>query len=279
MTKLVKTLNGLPVREGAGVRLRRIFGFNQPELYDPFLLLDDFHSSRPEDYLKGFPWHPHRGIETITYLIEGEVDHQDSLGNKGTIGPGDVQWMTAGGGIIHQEMPRGDEQGRLWGLQLWANLPASEKMGPPRYRGFTSADIPEIPLDKDGSVKVIAGTWKGTRGPVEGVAINPEYFDVILGPDQTFFHTPPPGENHLIYLLRGDLSSPALSGGTAGLLESTGTVNFTAGQDGARFIWISGRPLKEPIAWQGPIVMNTQEELREAFRQYQDGTFLDRHTR
>jgi len=263
------------VLEGAGVKLQRIFGFSQPELYDPFLLLDDFHSSRPEDYLKGFPWHPHRGIETITYLIEGEVDHQDSLGNKGTIGPGDVQWMTAGGGIIHQEMPRGDAQGRLWGLQLWANLPASEKLGPPRYRGFTADEIPEASLADGGKVKVIAGTWRGIQGPVEGVAINPEYFDITLEPDQAFLHTPPPGETFIIYLLTGRLTDPGLSSGTAAVLEDIGASGLKAGKEGARFIWISGRPLKEPIAWQGPIVMNTQKELEEAFRQYRDGTFLD----
>lgn len=258
------------------MHLNRVFGFSERGLFDPFLLLDDFHSSDPLQYQPGFPWHPHRGIETITYLLKGEVEHGDSLRNSGVIGPGDVQWMTAGRGIVHQEMLRGDGTGELWGFQLWANLPAAEKMCEPQYRGFTNREIPRTALPGGGEAKVISGEIAGTRGPVEGIAISPEYFDVTLGEYQPFSRGVPEGKTALLYLLEGSLDgADDLAAGSAGLVNPEGGESFTAGPRGARFLWIAGTPLKEPIAWYGPIVMNTREELEQAFRQYEDGIFLN----
>ncbi len=285
-----------PTLEGAGVHLRRAFGFHDTSETDPFLLLDDFRSDTPEDYLAGFPWHPHRGIETITYVLAGTVEHGDSMGNGGVIGPGDVQWMTAGRGILHQEMPRGDEAGRMHGFQLWANLPAAMKMTAPRYQGVVAADIPQV-VDDDGTwVRVVCGSYRGTPGPVEGVAADPIYLDVWLpaggwkvlpveAPRQAFAYvfagsgefcnasaplavpteglgwadtTPPTAAENRMLVLFGDGDE----------------VQVQAGDDGIRFLLVSGKPLREPVAWYGPIVMNTQQELQEAFRQLDRGTFL-----
>ncbi len=270
-----------PTREGAGVQLRRAFGYGQEELFDPFLMLDDFRGDHPSQYEAGFPWHPHRGIETITYVLEGEVDHSDSMGNSGTIGPGDVQWMTAGSGIVHQEMPRGDPSGRMGGFQLWANLPASQKMIDPRYRGITTDEIPieEAPGIR---VRVICGTVGASTGPVREVIIEPEYLDVTLEAGTTWAH--PARQEHTVfaYLFEGagrfgESGNMREAGqGTIILLADGDLVSIVAGESGARFLLVSGRPLHEPIAWRGPIVMNTQEELDLAWRELSDGTFVKR---
>jgi redox-sensitive bicupin YhaK (pirin superfamily) len=267
-----------PTREGAGVYLRRAFGFGQEILFDPFLMLDDFRNDDPYRYRAGFPWHPHRGIETITYVIEGEVDHGDSLGNEGTIGPGDVQWMTAGSGIIHQEMPRGDSRGRMGGFQLWANLPAKQKMIDPQYRGLTAPDIPVAHLS-GATISVISGTVDGTSGPVGDIVIDPEYFDVTLEPGVTWSHRTERGHTAFAYLFAGAArfgegeEIPAETG-TIVLLDDGDQVSATSGSAGARFLFVSGRPLREPIAWGGPIVMNTSEELDTAWRELEAGSFV-----
>jgi hypothetical protein len=265
-----------PTLEGAGVKLHRVFGFGDEKETDPFLLLDDFRSERPEEYKAGFPWHPHRGIETITYVLAGEVDHGDSLGNAGTIGPGDVQWMTAGSGIIHQEMPRGEGDGRMYGFQLWANLPAAEKMGAPKYRGITSGEIPAVEGADGSVVRVICGSFEGTVGPVDDVAIAPEYFDVSLPAGGEFQRDVPSGKTLLVYVIEGEIEAKAAEGGNRSLLlfgdgEET---RITAGGEGARFLFITGTPLEEPIAWRGPIVMNSEEELQRAFEEFRAGTFV-----
>jgi redox-sensitive bicupin YhaK (pirin superfamily) len=268
-----------PTIEGAGVHLRRAFGFGQEDLFDPFLMLDDFRGDDPSHYRAGFPWHPHRGIETITYVIDGEVDHADSLGNKGTIGSGDVQWMTAGSGIIHQEMPRGDPTGRMGGLQLWANLPAERKMIDPRYRGVEAAEIPTV-RSRGATVAVICGTVEGATGPVRDVVIDPEYLDVTLEPDTDWGHDTQPGHTVLTYLFAGAARYGAggeeipASAGTIVLLGNGDRVSMTSGEAGARFLFVSGRPLREPVAWGGPIVMNTPAELETAWRELQAGTFV-----
>ena len=285
-----------PTLEGAGVRLRRAFGFGDTEPFDPFLLLDDFRNDRPEDYLKGFPWHPHRGIETITYVLAGDVDHGDSLGNAGTIGAGDVQWMTAGSGIIHQEMPRGDAEGRMHGFQLWANLPSSLKMTTPRYQDIRAGDIPEVTEDDATKVRVICGDFWGKRGPVDGIAADPQYLDVSVpaGRRRTL---PVENSRHAFaYVFAGsgtfaDASDPRpiktdyvgggheAGGEAAGnrslvLFDSGDEVTVQAGDEGIRFLLVSGRPIEEPVAWYGPIVMNTREELRQAVAELNDGTFI-----
>ena len=270
-----------PTIEGAGVQLRRAFGHGQEDLFDPFLMLDDFRGDHPSQYEAGFPLHPHRGIETITYILEGEVDHGDSMGNSGTIGPGDVQWMTAGSGIIHQEMPRGDARGRMGGFQLWANLPAIQKMIDPRYRGITAGEIPveEAPGVR---VRVICGTVGASTGPVREVIIEPEYLDVTLEPGTGWTHPARPGHTVFAYLFEGEASfgessDPIDAGhGMIILLEDGDQVSVGAGASGARFLLVSGRPLREPIAWRGPIVMNTREELDAAWRELDDGTFVKR---
>ena len=285
-----------PTTEGAGVHLRRAFGFGKTEEFDPFLLLDDFRNERPEDYLAGFPWHPHRGIETITYVLTGNVDHGDSLGNQGTIGAGDVQWMTAGSGIIHQEMPRGDEDGRMHGFQLWANLPADLKMTPPRYQEVRSADIPEVTDDDGTRVRVISGAMWGTRGPVDGIAAEPSYLDVSVPPGRRKSLPVETSRHAFAYVFAGSGQFANASGPRAVTTEGVGPVEsgpveqadnrslvvfdrgdevtVQAGERGIRFLLVSGKPLGEPVAWFGPIVMNTQEELRQAFAEYRDGTFL-----
>jgi len=285
-----------PTIEGAGVRLRRAFGFGNTSDFDPFLLLDDFRNDVPEDYLAGFPWHPHRGIETITYVLSGTVEHGDSLGNRGAISAGDVQWMTAGSGIIHQEMPKGDSAGRMHGFQLWGNLPSSLKMTKPRYQEIKAAEIPEVKDDDETHVRVVCGTFWGMRGPVEGVASDPMYLDVSVPPNckkalpiETVRHA-------FAYVFAGSgkfcnasgpLSVPTEGVGWADvtppseaenrsliLFDRGDEVTVQAGEEGMRFLLVSGKPLEEPVAWYGPIVMNTQEELREAFRELETGQFL-----
>lgn len=290
-----------PTIEGAGVRLHRAFGFGETEAFDPFLLFDDFRNDNPEDFLAGFPWHPHRGIETITYVLKGTVTHGDSLGNRGTLGAGDVQWMTAGSGILHQEMPRGDPQGRMHGFQLWANLPASLKMTRPRYQDIAARDIPEVTDDDGTRVRVICGTFWGATGPVEGVAADPQYLDVWVPPGRKR-RLPVATDRHAFaYVFEGagtfrDASDPrgviteqvgeAGVGGT--VLEPAGNRSLVlfdrgdeivvqAGEHGIRFLLVSGRPLREPVAWYGPIVMNTRDELRQAYAELRQGTFI-KHT-
>ena len=296
--RIRKTFRGKPTLEGAGVHLKRVFGFGEVPLFDPFLLLDDFRSDDPERYLKGFPWHPHRGIETITYVLAGEVEHGDSLHNHGVIGSGDVQWMTAGSGIIHQEMPKGDENGRMYGFQLWANLPSGEKMMDPRYRDVKSTQIPKVDLPGGTVVNVIAGEVSGIRGPVHDVVIDPEYIDVTVPAKSEFTHTVRKGHRVFAYVIEGrgcfcgkKDPSPHEAEGDGNFdsrrdpfVEDTAVVLFedgdddeitvSAGVNGVRFLLVSGRPLNEPVAWRGPIVMNTREELRTAFEEYSNGTFI-----
>ncbi|HNV74138.1 MAG TPA: pirin family protein [Gemmatimonadaceae bacterium] len=288
----------LPTMEGAGVKLHRAFGFNDPEAQDPFLLFDDFRNERPSDYLRGFPWHPHRGIETITYVLAGTVDHADSLGNAGSLGGGDVQWMTAGRGILHQEMPHGDATGRMHGFQLWANLPSSLKMTTPRYQDVSSRDIPEI-IDDDGTcVRVVCGEFWGQRGPVEGIAADPRYLDVRIPAGRRKVLPVEVTRHAFAYVFEGsasfrDASDPfgVLTEGAdshdAPVREEAGDrslvtfdrgdeVVVRAGEQGVRFLLVSGRPLAEPVAWYGPIVMNTQAELRQAMQELRDGSFITR---
>jgi len=276
----VKTLlEGKPTVEGAGVHLRRVFGFDEVPLFDPFLLLDDFRSDNPDHYVMGFPFHPHRGIETITYVLRGEVEHTDSLGNQGTILAGDVQWMTAGSGIVHQEMPRGDADGVLQGFQLWANLPAGDKMMPPRYRDIQAIDIPEVVRENGVRIKVISGAIDQVRGPVEDVVIQPQYLEVSMPANAVFRHTVRPGDTVFAYVTGGQAcfcqKHQTLAGnGTVVLFTDGDEVRVTTAEIAADFLLISGRPLDEQVAWQGPIVMNSQEELALAFNEYRHGTFI-----
>ena len=286
----------VPTIEGAGVRLHRAFGFGNTTDFDPFLLLDDFRNDNPDDYLAGFPWHPHRGIETITYVLAGVVDHGDSLGNTGTLGAGDVQWMTAGSGILHQEMPKGDGQGRMHGFQLWANLPAALKMTDPRYQDVSARDIPEVVDDDGTSVRVVCGTFGGKTGPVEGVAADPRYLDVSVGPGRRKTLAVETTRHAFAYVFAGsgtfrDASPPrAVQTDTMGRQSATGQgesgnrslilfdrgdeVSVQAGDAGVRFLLVSGKPLEEPVAWFGPIAMNTEEQLRQAYDELRRGTFI-----
>ena len=287
-----------PTIEGAGVKLRRAFGFGNTHEFDPFLLFDDFRNDRPDDYRAGFPWHPHRGIETITYVLAGTVDHGDSLGNRGKLGAGDVQWMTAGSGILHQEMPQGDQHGRMHGFQLWANLPSSLKMTAPRYQDIKAAEIPEI-VDDDGTrVSVVCGEFWGKRGPVEGVAADPRYLDVWVPPGRRKT-LPVETERHAFaYVFEGSGSFRSASqplgvltekgqpdGSEVLVREQTGNrslvlfdsgdeVTVEAGEEGIRFLLVSGKPIEEPVAWYGPIVMNTKTELEQAVAELRNGTFI-----
>ena len=291
-----RTTEAQPTIEGAGVRLDRAFGFGKTDDFDPFLLLDDFRNERPRDYEAGFPWHPHRGIETITYVLTGTVSHADSLGNAGVVGAGDVQWMTAGRGIIHQEMPRGDAEGRIHGFQLWANLPAALKMTAPRYQEIGSPDIPEI-VDDDGTrVRVVCGSFWGVTGPVDGIAANPSYLDVeVLSRVKKSLPVPHSrqafayvfaGSGHFSYASK-PLPVPTENVTTGAVarveqanhrslvvFDSGDEITVEAGEEGIRFLLVSGKPIREPVAWYGPIVMNTQAELRQAFAEFQAGTFL-----
>jgi quercetin 2,3-dioxygenase len=275
-----KSSKSRPTLEGAGVRLRRAFGFGSTAETDPFLLLDDFRNDVPADYEAGFPWHPHRGIETITYVLAGTVEHRDSLGNRGTLGAGDVQWMTAGSGIIHQEMPAGDPKGRMYGFQLWANLPASLKMTPPRYQDVKGAEIPEA-VDEDGTrVRIVCGRYGDRKGPVEGIAAEPIYLDVAVPAGTRKTIPVEAGRHAFAYVFEGaGTFAPGPFGVDAAnrtlLLFGEGDeVAVETGADGVRFLLVSGRPLKEPVAWHGPIVMNTDEELQRAFEELENGTFL-----
>ncbi|MBN8935548.1 MAG: pirin family protein [Rhizobiales bacterium] len=292
-----KIIESKPTMEGAGVHLRRAFGFGDTKEFDPFLLLDDFRNDRPDDYKAGFPWHPHRGIETITYVLAGEVDHGDSLGNKGVLGAGDVQWMTAGSGIMHQEMPRGDALGRMHGFQLWANLPRSLKMTAPRYQDIKANDIPEI-VDDDGTkVRVITGDFWGKKGPVEGVAADPRYLDISVPPGRKKTFKVEVDRHAFAYIFAGSgafassskpfgvLTEKQVDGQEVTLREQTGNrslivfdrgdeVTVQAGEEGIRFLLVSGKPIEEPVAWYGPIVMNTQAELQQAVHELRNGTFI-----
>ncbi len=264
--------------EGAGVRLKRVFSNNEVELLDPFLLLDDFGSDNPADYVAGFPWHPHRGIETVTYMLAGEVEHGDSMGNKGVIRSGDIQWMTAGSGIIHQEMPQA-YKGTARGFQLWVNLPASDKMMDPRYRGVTSDTVVEVSPQPGVKVKVVAGALNGVKGPVRDVIADPEYFDVSLQANTAFEHDTPAGHTVFAYVIGGSGwltrdKQDELTDGQLALMNDGGKIKATAGGNGMRFLLVSGKPLKEPVAWYGPIVMNTQAELDTAFEEFNNGTFI-----
>ncbi len=286
-----------PTIEGAGVHLKRAFGYYQVPKLDPFLLLDDFHSSKPADYLAGFPWHPHRGIETITYVLEGKVEHGDSMGNKGMISSGDVQWMTAGSGIIHQEMPKGGPDKRMWEYQLWANLPASHKMMQPRYRDVKSTQIPEVKLPSGVTVKIVCGLLQGVTGPVQDIIIDPEYLDVSVPPQTSFIHPVKSGHTVFAYVVEGkgyfdrerdsyafevvganysDFKRECLIAAESLVLyEHHGSqIEVTAEATPLRFLLVSGKPVGEPVAWYGPIVMNSQRELQVAFEEYQKGTFI-----
>jgi redox-sensitive bicupin YhaK (pirin superfamily) len=278
LRKIKKIFHAKPTIEGAGVHLKRVFGHAEVPTFDPFLLLDDFHSDNPKDYLAGFPWHPHRGIETVTYMIHGIVEHGDSLGNKGTIQSGDVQWMTAGSGIIHQEMPKG-QNGRMGGLQLWVNLPASHKMMDPRYRDIHSENIPEHLADNGVTVKVISGKYKGLTGPAQDIICDPEYFDISIPPNEIFEHTVKPEHTLFAYVLDGagsfePDSKNNITKENLVLFENGGKASIAAGTKGLRFLLISGKPISEPVAWYGPIVMNTEKELALAFDEYRSGTFI-----
>ena len=282
MTEPVRSVShrflGVPTLEGAGVRLRRSFSNNEVPLFDPFLLLDRFGSSNPEDYLAGFPWHPHRGIETVTYVLEGQVEHGDTLGNSGVIGSGDVQWMNSGSGIIHQEMPKKAE-GTMSGFQLWVNLPAKEKMSVPAYRGLTRADFPEVATDAGSRVKVVAGTYGGTEGPVKGIPVDPTYLDITVPAGETFELDPPAGYTAFAHAISGNVRfdghdpNPVAAGETA-LFGPGGPVRASAPDTEARFLLVSGRPLHEPVAWYGPIVMNTRDQLLTAMREIRGGDFV-----
>jgi hypothetical protein len=267
-----------PTLEGAGVHLNRVFGFAEAPKFDPFLLLDDFRSGNPAHYLKGFPWHPHRGIETITYMLGGMVEHGDSMGNQGRISPGDVQWMTAGSGIIHQEMPKGDPAGYMGGFQLWANLPASRKMMDPRYRDVKSSQIPHVSPSRGVRVRIICGDISGVQGPVIGIITDPEYLDVTMEENAEFVHPVKRGYTALAYVIDGEIGFGgdrriAENGSLAVLTDGEQITAFAAKISG-RFLLLIGKPIGESVAWRGPIVMNTQDELRLAFEEYENGTFI-----
>jgi quercetin 2,3-dioxygenase len=291
-----RLIKAKPTMEGAGVHLNRAFGFGNTSDFDPFLLLDDFRNDDPELYMAGFPWHPHRGIETITYVLAGTVEHGDSLGNHGAIAPGDIQWMTAGSGIVHQEMPKGDSAGRMHGFQLWANLPAALKMTSPHYQEVKSGDIPEVTDDDGTTARIICGNLWGTDGPVDGIAAEPNYFDITVPPGKRKTIPVATTRHAFAYVFAGSGKFCNASGPLAVPTEGVGwsdappseevdnrslvlfdrgdEVTVQAGEKGIRFLLVSGKPLGEPVAWYGPIVMNTQAELRQAFFEYQNGTFL-----
>lgn len=294
--KISKVLKSKPTIEGAGVHLKRAFGFSQVPIFDPFLMLDDFRSDIPEHYIKGFPWHPHRGIETITYVLRGDVEHWDSMGNKGIISSGDVQWMTAGSGIIHQEMPRGDPDGKMYGFQLWANLPKSHKMIAPHYRDVKAEQIPQLSLESGTKVRIICGNVGNIQGPVSDIVIEPEYLDITVPSGAEFVHPTIRGYKVFAYVIDGkgyfckekkpfsyemeganyfDMRrDPFLANGDLILFGDGDQIIVSAEGDPVRFLLISGKPIGEPVAWYGPIVMNTRDELRIAFEEYNNGTFI-----
>ncbi len=294
--KIRKVIKSKPTLEGAGVHLKRVFGNSEVPLFDPFLLLDDFRNTDPYLYIKGFPWHPHRGIETITYVLKGDVEHGDSMGNKGVISSGDTQWMTAGSGIIHQEMPKGDNDGVMEGFQLWANLPKSHKMMDPRYRDIKSSQVPEVVLENGTNIKIICGRVGDAEGPVRDIVIDPEYLDVAIPSKAEFVHRTKRGHTVFAYVIEGkgvfcnekdpfaydvegvnyfDMErGPFVKNGMLVLFDDGDSVTVSTQGDSVRFLLISGKPINEPVAWYGPIVMNTEEELRIAFEEYQSGTFI-----
>lgn len=291
-----RLITAKPTIEGAGVHLHRAFGFGNTEEFDPFLLFDDFRNDRPEDYLAGFPWHPHRGIETITYVLTGSVEHGDSLGNLGQLGAGDVQWMTAGSGIIHQEMPHGDARGRMHGFQLWANLPSSLKMTAPRYQDVSSADIPEVTDDDGTRARVICGDFWGVSGPVDGIAAEPRYLDISVPPltrrsfpvetrnsafayvfagSGRFANASPPMVIKTDRVQAAATTEQEVDNRSLVVFDSGNEIHVESGAQGMRFLFVSGKPIEEPVAWRGPIVMNSHEELNQAFEELDAGTFLD----
>ncbi len=296
LKKVRKVSKSIPTTEGAGVKLRRAFGFQYSSSLDPFLLLDDFHSKDPEEYIRGFPWHPHRGIETITYVLKGEIKHEDSMGNAGVIAPGDVQWMTAGNGIIHQEMPKKVGDGELWGYQLWANLPSSHKMMDPRYRGIKGEEIPKIELDDGSIVRIISGEIDGVKGPVKDIITKPEYFDVKMPANSTFTYEIEGSRNVFAYVIGGQAffddsrdefayerepdnylhfeKDPLIKTHSLVQFGEGNVLKITTESKPVRFLLASGVPIKEPVEWYGPIVMNTREELRTAFQEYRNGKFV-----
>ncbi len=294
--RIHKVWRSKPTLEGAGVHLKRAFGYSEVPLFDPFLLLDDFRSTNPAEYLMGFPWHPHRGIETITYVLAGTVEHGDSMGNRGAIRAGEVQWMTAGNGIIHQEMPQGNETGVMAGFQLWANLPASHKMMDPRYRGITAEQIPEVTLDDGAHVRILCGKIDDTEGPVRDIVTDPYYVDVMVPPHSEHLHATKLGHTAFAYVIEGEgyfcrekdpftyemqgvnyfdmQREPSVANGMLVLFDDGDEIVVTTGNEPVRFLLVAGRPIGEPVAWYGPIVMNTEEELRLAFEEYRNGTFV-----
>jgi redox-sensitive bicupin YhaK (pirin superfamily) len=294
--KISKVFTSRPTLEGAGVHLRRVFANAEAGLFDPFLLLDDFRNADRTKYIKGFPWHPHRGIETITYVLTGDIEHGDSMGNKGVITSGDMQWMTAGSGVIHQEMPQGDSRGVMDGFQLWANLPKSHKMIDPRYRDVKSKQVPEVVTSVGARVKVICGNLDGQQGPVKDVVVEPEYLDVTVPPGSNFVHGTPRGHTVFAYVIGGkgifcneedpfayetrgasyfDMKhDPRVADGMAVLFADGDRITVSAQDQPVRFLLVSGKPIREPIAWYGPIVMNTYEELRTAFEEFDAGNFI-----
>lgn len=294
--KIKKVIKSKPTMEGAGVHLHRAFANSEVPLFDPFLLFDDFRSDEPRHFLPGFPWHPHRGIETITYVLKGDVEHGDSMGNSGVIGAGDVQWMTAGSGIIHQEMPKGDPLGHMHGFQLWANLPASDKMMDPRYRGILAKEIPAVTVSGGVVIKVIAGKVDGTMGPVRDIVTAPEYLDITVPPNTEFTHATVPGHTVFAYVIdgkglfckeKGPFShevrgtnyfdfgqDPFIGNRTLVLFGDGHRVSVSTAKDPVRFLLVSGKPIGEPVAWYGPIVMNTNQELETAFEEFNNGTFI-----
>ena len=294
--KIKKVMISKPTLEGAGVHLRRGFGFGETKLTDPFLLLDDFRGYSPDQYIKGFPWHPHRGIETITYMLSGRVEHGDSLGHKGVIGKGDVQWMNSGSGILHQEMPMGDPDGKMEGFQLWVNLPRASKMSTPNYQGLTEQEIPLVTQTNGAEIRVVCGEVDGTKGPVTDVHVSPEYLDVRVPAGAKFTHDTPADHTAIAYVYEGsgifcgekdpfsfeeegvnyfDIQRTSELGNHSVIIFEPGDqIEVRAGDQGVKFLFVSGKPLGEPVAWYGPIVMNTTNELRVAFDELEKGTFI-----
>ncbi len=277
--KIKETLKSKPILEGAGVHLKRAFGYYEVPQFDPFLMMDDFRNDDSNKFLRGFPWHPHRGIETITYILDGAVEHKDNLGNSGILLSGDVQWMTAGSGIIHQEMPKGTDDGRILGFQLWANLPASRKMMKPRYQDVMNKDIPELVTDKGTRIKILCGTVNGVQGPVRDIIIDPEYLDITVPEGSEYAHKTKKGYTVFLYVIggkghTGGENKTLIENEMIVLFEDGDQVVITTEKEPVRFLFLSGKPLCEPVAWGGPIVMNTQEEVDLAFEEYRNGTFI-----
>jgi len=276
-----RVLRAYPTVEGAGVRLHRAFGSYEVPQFDPFLMLDDFRAQRPEDYLAGFPTHPHRGIETVTYMLKGSVEHEDSMGNAGSVNAGDVQWMTAGSGIIHSEMPK-PVNGQMGGFQLWVNLPRSHKMMDPRYQEITHNQIPTVSPSKGVTIRVICGTVQDVKGPVRDIVADPDYLDVSMDPDAVFSHPVKEGYTAFTYVIGGEGTFDPREGYPVNnrdlVLFGNGlSIWARSSGRGFRFLFFSGKPIHEPVAWRGPIVMNTTDELRQAFKEYEEGTFIKKN--